>query len=100
MVIERIIEIGQPAKIILFGSYVRGPITPDSDLAILVVAGDGVQNPRQESVRLRSAIEGIHMPIDIIVVNRTAFATLKNQVGMIYREADRHGQVVYERGSR
>lgn len=95
-VVQRLIQIGRPKKIILFGSYVRGDATRDSDLDVLVVAGDEVESPRRESVRLRSSVSDINMPMDILVVPYSRFEALREKLGLIYREADRRGKVVYE----
>ena len=95
-VVKRLIQIGRPKKIILFGSYVRGDATWDSDLDVLVVAGDEVESPRRESVRLRSSVSDINMPMDILVVPYSRFEALREKLGLIYREADRRGKVVYE----
>lgn len=57
--IDRIIETSKPSKIILFGSYVSGKMHLNSDLDVLVVAKDAVENPRKESVRIRRALKGI-----------------------------------------
>jgi len=98
--VQRLAVIAHPRKIILFGSYARGETNRDSDLDILVVTGDEVENARRESVRLRSALRGIHMPMDILVVREGVFNRLKDKIGLIYREAVRTGKVVYEAGSR
>lgn len=37
MAVRKIVEIGMPRKIILFGSFVRGNITVNSDLDVLVI---------------------------------------------------------------
>jgi len=95
-VVRRLIEVGRPRKIILFGSYARGEITRDSDLDVLVVTSDDVEDTRQESVRLRSAMRGILMPMDILAVRETMFHQLKDQIGLIYREAMQNGKVVYD----
>ena len=70
-VVGRLIEMAHPKQIILFGSYARGKITEDSDLDVLIVAGDEVENTRRESVRLRGALKEIEMPIDIVVVRES-----------------------------
>lgn len=41
-VVRRLIAVARPEKIILFGSYVRGELTPHSDLDVLVVTRDDV----------------------------------------------------------
>ncbi|MEW6381903.1 MAG: nucleotidyltransferase domain-containing protein [bacterium] len=96
MAIQRIIEVGHPLKLILFGSYVRGETTINSDLDILVVMRNDIINQRQESVRIRRALRGISMPMDIIVVPEEKWIQLKDEPGLIYRQALREGKVVYE----
>ncbi|MBV8417757.1 MAG: nucleotidyltransferase domain-containing protein [Verrucomicrobia bacterium] len=96
MVVQRLIEVARPKKIILFGSYVRGDATRDSDLDVLVVTSHEVESPRRESVRLRHSLSDINMPMDIVVVPFSRFEALREKLGLIYREADRHGKVVYE----
>ena len=95
-VVECLIQVGRPRKIILFGSYVRGNGTRDSDLDVLVTSDD-IESPRRESVRLRNTVGQINMPLDIVVVPYSRFEALRQKVGLIYREADRTGKVVYER---
>jgi len=80
----------------LFGSHTRGDATRDSDLDLLVVTDDKVASPHRGSVRLRNAVSDINMPKDILVVPYSRFEVLRQKIGLIYREADRHGKVVYE----
>jgi len=94
--VRRIIEVGKPRRVILFGSYVRGKAGPDSDLDVLVVTGDDVEHPRRESVRLRRALHDIGMAMDILVVPQARLAELKDAPGLVYREALKRGRVVYE----
>jgi hypothetical protein len=56
-----------------------------------------VDNPRQESVRIRRALRGIGMPMDILVVADRRLRELADAPGLIYREALREGKVVYDR---
>lgn len=95
-VIQKIIEISHPRKIILFGSFVRGDMHISSDLDILVVTGDDIKNTRSESVRIRRALKGIIMSMDILVVPESKLEELANVPGLIYREVLRYGKVVYE----
>lgn len=94
--LQKIIEVSKPQKLILFGSYVRGKMHSNSDLDILVVTGDEIENPRKESVRIRRALKGILMSMDILVVSENRLEELANIPGLIYREAIRNGRVVYE----
>lgn len=94
--IRRIIEISRPSKLLIFGSYVRGETNINSDLDVIVVARDDIENPRKESVRIRRALRGISMAMDIHVVPRSKWEELKDVPGLIYREAWNNGRVVYE----
>jgi uncharacterized protein len=94
-VIGRIIEFAHPKKIILFGSYVKGNMRRGSDLDVLVVGCDDIENIRKESVRIREVLDDIIMPMDIVVVRESHFERSKDKPGLIYREALRTGKVVY-----
>lgn len=94
--VKRIIEVGHPRKIILFGSYVTGNMNAGSDLDILVVVDDGTEDTRKESVRIRRALKGLKIPIDILVVRENDYDALKDRPGHVYREIARTGKVVYE----
>ena len=94
--VERIVSVVRPRKVILFGSVVRGEATIHSDLDILVVVGDECTRPRRESVRIQQALWGIVMPMDILVIPEKKLQELAEQPGLIYREALRHGKVVYD----
>ena len=96
-VVEKIIEISAPRKLILFGSYVRGDVHRDSDLDVMVVTDDGIENTRKESIRIRRALKGLRVSMDILVVTESKLKELGDAPGLIYREAIRHGKVVYER---
>jgi predicted nucleotidyltransferase len=93
---RKIIEVARPLKLILFGSYIREKIDINSDVDFLVVTGDEVENPRKESVRIRRALRGIGMPMDILVVPEGKWRELKDAPGLIYREAMKEGKVIYE----
>ncbi len=94
--VERIVSVGHPQRVIVFGSTVRGEAGPNSDVDFLVVTKDEVDRPRQESVRLRRALRGIAMPMDILVISEQRLRALVDQPGLIYREAVRSGKVMYE----
>jgi len=94
--IRKIIEVAQPRRIILFGSYVRNACGRNSDMDFLVVVGDEVENPRKESVRIREALGGILMPMDLLVVPYSKWQKMKDVPGLIYKEASKTGEVVYE----
>ncbi|MBU0600558.1 nucleotidyltransferase domain-containing protein [bacterium] len=95
-IIQKIIELSQPRKIILFGSYIRGNSHLNSDLDILIVTKDEMESPRKESVRIRHALKGTHISMDILVISESKLKELANVPYLIYKEAIRHGKVIYE----
>lgn len=97
-VVRRLIDVAEPEQIYLFGSYVRGETTRDSDLDVLVLVSDNVSNTFAESERLRDAVGDIEMPMDVLVERVGRFEELKNQVGLIFREVAVHGRVVFDAG--
>ena len=94
--IQRLVETARPRKLFLFGSNATQVERGNSDLDVLVVTDDSVQNSRQESVRLRSALRGILMPVDILVVNESYFNQHRDTPGLIYREVLANGRLVYD----
>lgn len=98
--IRRIVSVAQPRKVILFGSVVAGRPHLHSDLDILVVTKDEVASRREESVRIRRALRGISMPMDILVIPEKRLEELADTPGLVYREAVQHGKVVYEVASK
>jgi predicted nucleotidyltransferase len=56
------------ARVILFGSHARGDAGPGSDLDFLVVEPE-VDDPAQESVRLRRTLRGLGLFADVVVVS-------------------------------
>ncbi len=95
-VVQRLIEVARPRKIILFGSYVRGETNLDSDLDVLVVSDDSIEHPHAEEVRLRRSLRGIHLPKDIIMIPESQYERLRHRWDLIYYEATQNGRVVYE----
>jgi len=97
-VVERIATRFDPDKIILFGSAARGQGGPDSDADLLVVmAVNG--SKRQQAVQIDLALEGIPIPIDLIVVTPDEVEKYRQTTGTIIREAVREGKVLYERAA-
>ena len=96
MVVQRLIEVPSPKKIILLGSYVTGDATRDSDLDLLLVTSHEVETPRRESVRLRNSLSDTNHADGIVVVPFSRFEALREKPGLKYPEANRHGKVVYE----
>jgi uncharacterized protein len=65
-VVRRILTIGSPLKILLFGSHAKGTARSDSDLDLLIIEESDL--PRyQRSGRYRGALCGVFPAKDIVV---------------------------------
>lgn len=64
-----------------------------------MVSDSRLKSIRKESVRIRRALKGIEMSIDILVVPEDKLEELSASPGLIYREALRKGNVVYASAS-
>ena len=85
----------QPEKIILFGSYVRGEATSDSDLDLLVIKKE-VRHPQAEMVRLRRALSPLRIPVDILITDVAHLSSSwADFPGSYLYDALREGEVLY-----
>ena len=94
--INQVIRVAQPRRIILFGSAAHSTLHAPHDVDLLIISQHRVQSPRKESVRIRRALRGIAMPMDILVISEQRLRKLADRPGLVYREAIRGGRVVYE----
>ena len=92
---RRIVETSNPEKIILFGSYARGTFGADSDLDLLINV-PGVKHLREESLRVRRALRGLLVPVDIVIATPEQIERLGNTAGLVYQTALSEGKVLYE----
>jgi predicted nucleotidyltransferase len=93
---DKIAETLSPEKIILFGSHARGDADADSDLDLLVIIPK-IKKMRAESVRVRRALRGLLVPVDIIVSSPEQIKRLGDVNGLIYHTALSEGRILYER---
>jgi predicted nucleotidyltransferase len=92
-IVQRIRSVTEPERIVLFGSAARGEMGPDSDLDILVVTA--CDHRRNTARKIRRALFGIDMPIDIIVAKPQDLERYGDASGLIYRPALKEGTVLY-----
>ena len=95
-VVEKIVQSLQPQKVILFGSYASGDVTPDSDLDLLVIMDTELpfaERQRQVSRVLRPR----PMPLDIVVRNPREIQESLRRVDPFIHEVLEKGIVLYAR---
>jgi predicted nucleotidyltransferase len=95
-VIQRIIEVAHPDKLILFGSGARDEIGPHSDLDILVITQEPVHRGRlTEEIYLN--LIGVGQAVDVIVATPEDVETYWDNPYIVIGPALREGKVIYER---
>ena len=93
----KIVEKFDPLKIILFGSFARGNPHKWSDLDIMVVFEDKIDDCFEKATEIRKHINDIHFGKDIVAVGKDVFVKNINETGYIYYYANKYGRVLYER---
>jgi predicted nucleotidyltransferase len=94
--VDRLATRFDPDKIILFGSRARGQGGPESDADLLIVMPVN-GSKRQQAVQMDLALEGIPIPIDLIVITPEEVEKYRDAAGTVIHEAVREGKVLYER---
>ncbi|MCX7045760.1 MAG: nucleotidyltransferase domain-containing protein [Candidatus Sumerlaeota bacterium] len=94
-IIRRIVEATRPRRIILFGSVGRGQMTKNSDIDLMVVMPTGTHR-RHTAQFLYDQLSGVGIPVDIMVATEDDLERHRDTCGLVYREALREGEVIYD----
>ncbi|HLC17002.1 MAG TPA: nucleotidyltransferase domain-containing protein [Thermodesulfovibrionia bacterium] len=95
--VNQIVKNYNPKMIILFGSYVNGNPTPESDVDMLVIL-DTVKSAKLLSSKISLSLEHT-FPLDIIVKTQEQI-NKRLQIGDYFIEdIIKSGKVIYERNS-
>jgi predicted nucleotidyltransferase len=81
------------ARVFLFGSHARGTAGPESDLDFLIVE-PRVEDPVEESVRLRRALSGLELFADVVVVSEHEVERWRNVHGTLIHSALSEGRLL------
>jgi len=85
----------KPRKIVLFGSYVNGKPTEDSDLDIIVIQ-ETDQPMYKRARRIHSLFNPYPCPMDILVYTPEEVEYWKDTPAAFLTRALREGKVLYE----
>jgi predicted nucleotidyltransferase len=85
-----------PEKIVLFGSYARGDNTENSDIDILIIIKN-LLNERKITGPLYKALleENISIPVDFLAIDYDKYNILKNKIGCICKTIEQEGRIIY-----
>ena len=92
--VRRILAVGAPLSIVLFGSHARGDSRPDSDLDLLIIEESDL--PRyQRSPRYYHALAGLFPAKDILVYTPAEVQEWSGVENAFVTTALREGKVLY-----
>ena len=93
-IIERIVEVAEPEKIILFGSAAQDGIGRNSDVDLLIIK-EGADSLNLMALIYRK-LHGVGVAVDAIVVSPGDVERFKDSHALIIKPALQQGIVVYE----
>ena len=93
-VIQRVVEVAQPERIILFGSAAQGRMGRNSDVDLLIIKGES--DPISLMTRIYRRLHGVGVAVDAIVASPEDVERYKDAHALVFKPALREGRVVYE----
>ncbi|MBI1880760.1 MAG: nucleotidyltransferase domain-containing protein [Chloroflexi bacterium] len=95
-IVQQILKVSHPQKIVLFGSRARSEAQADSDYDILIIEPSNL--PRyKRAAAYRRALTGLGLAKDIIIWTPDEVAEWRNVPDAFITTALREGVVLYER---
>jgi predicted nucleotidyltransferase len=94
-IIERIVEVADPERIILFGSAAHGEMGPHSDLDLLVVKETGERSRGHLVEEIYMNLIGVGQAVDAIVVSPEEIEEYRDSHSLVISPALDEGQEVY-----
>ena len=92
-IIQRIVEVAQPERILLFGSASRGSMDRNSDVDLLIIKQGGDSDLR---ARIYERLYGVGVAVDAILVSPADVERYKDSHALVIKPALHDGTVVYE----
>jgi len=98
--IEVIVEVAAPERIILFGSQARGTARPHSDYDFLIVDSQTFgknHSRRQLAGKIWRSLRPFDVSVDLLLYNKEEVDYLSQSLNHVVSCALREGKVMYER---
>ena len=95
-IVDGVLSVADPERIVLFGSRARGEAGPDSDYDVLVVEprAPGAGTARRSGT-LRRAIGGVGASIDILLATPDEVEDWRDGIAHVLTVASREGRVLH-----
>jgi predicted nucleotidyltransferase len=91
-----VLAVGDPIKIVLFGSRARGDARPDSDLDLLIVEESELPGPKRDA-RYYRALTGVYPSLDLLAWTPEEVVQWQRVPNSFIMTALREGKVLYAR---
>ena len=88
--VERLVVAARPTRVLLFGTHARGDADSHSDVDLMVVEAI-VPNRFEEMIRLRRTLDGMLLPIDLLIVCDEEVAERSQVAATVEQAAGREG---------
>jgi predicted nucleotidyltransferase len=95
-IVHRILSVGSPHKIVLFGSRARGEARPNSDLDLLIIEDSDLPRYKRSVPYLRALI-GLFAAKDVVVWTPDEVAEWADVPNAFITTAMREGKTLYAR---
>jgi len=92
-IVQRIVEVASPERIVLFGSAARGEMGPDSDVDLLVVKSGAHRRRLAQTIYMN--LFGVGRAVDVVVVTPEDIERYGDSYALVIEAALREGKVVY-----
>lgn len=95
-VVDLVVRVASPQRIVLFGSAARGEMREGSDLDMMVIVPEGVDTLRMsQRLYVEMARKKIAVGVDLVVTTPSRFDERKDSLGSVFREVARDGRELY-----
>ena len=94
-----LVDILNPVRVVIFGSYAKGEATKDSDVDIMVVVQDDVKldidAKTKARIALRKALAGTGLAFDLVIDRQSDFHQWKSRFGSLEYSVEQQGLVLH-----
>jgi predicted nucleotidyltransferase len=94
LLLDQIVQLASPLRVLLFGSRARGEGSVTSDYDLLVIVKDG-EGRRRTAQMLYREIKGVKAPFDLIVATESDIANYADNPFMVFNSALKEGIELY-----
>ncbi len=92
--VQRIVSMAHPLRIIVFGSSARGEAGRHSDIDLLIVMPEGAHR-RKTAQAIYRGLLGFGLPVDVVVATPSDLEKYRDSPALVYRKALREGKELY-----